>query len=489
MIKRLLFGLLVVLLLLAAVLVGNTLRQRSRQVAVPALAPLAVDQARVVESMAIAVRAKTVSGLLDPTGQAEAFEALHAHLRSRYPLVHATLESEQVGAHSLLYTWRGSDAQAPGFALLAHQDVVPVAPGTEALWQHPPFAGEVADGMVWGRGTLDDKSNLITQMEAVEALIQSGYKPRRTVYLVFGHDEEVGGQQGAVLVAALLKQRGVKLAFVLDEGLAVTEGILPGVAQPLALIGLAEKGAVSLRLTAQAPPGHSSTPPAAGLGAIGMLSAALTRLDNNPLPGGIQGVAAEMFATIAPELPFGQRLAMSNLWLFKPVVQKMLEKGAATNAMLRTTTALTIVNAGNKENVLPGKAEAVVNFRILPGDTTASVLAHVKRVVADERIAVQVMGTPAEASKVSSPRSDSYRLIERTVREVFPDSMVTPGLVLAGTDSRHFEGLADDVYRFMPIRFKAEDLLRVHGTNERISAAQLVDMVRFYHRLLQQSAL
>ena len=489
MIKRLLLGLLALLLLLAAVLVGNTLRQGSRQVAVPPLAPLAVDQARVVESMAIAVRAKTVSGLLDPTGQAEAFEALHAHLRTRYPLVHATLQREVVSAHSLVYTWFGSDAQAPAFALLAHQDVVPVAPGTEALWQHPPFAGEVADGMVWGRGTLDNKSNVITQLEAVEALIQAGYRPRRTAYLIFGHDEEVGGQQGAVRVVALLKQRGVKLAYVLDEGLAVTEGILPGVARPLALIGLAEKGAISLRLTAQAAPGHSSTPPAAGQSAIGMLSAALTRLDNHPLPGGIQGVAAEMFATIAPELPFAQRLAMANLWLFKPVVEKMLEKGAATNAMLRTTTALTIVNAGNKENVLPGKAEAVVNFRILPGDTAATVQAHVQRVMADERITVQVLGTAAEASKVSSPRSDSYRLIERTVREVFPDSLVTPGLVLAGTDSRHFQDLADDVYRFMPIRFKPDDLPRVHGTNERISGAQLVDMVRFYHRLLQQSAL
>ena len=488
MIQRSLLGLLALLLLLAAVLVGNTLRQGSRQVAVTALAPLAVDSARVVESMAVAVRAKTVSGLLDPSGQAEAFEALHAHLRSRYPLVHATLQREVVGAHSLLYTWLGSDVQAPAFALLAHQDVVPVAPGTEALWQHPPFSGDVVDGMVWGRGTLDDKSNLITQLEAVEALIQSGYKPRRTVYLVFGHDEEVGGREGAVRVVALLKQRGVKLAYVLDEGLAVTEGILPGVAQPLALIGLAEKGGISLRLTAVAAPGHSSTPPAAGQSAIGMLSAALTRLDTHPLPGGIQGVAAEMFATIAPELPFGQRLAMSNLWLFKPVVEKMLEKGAATNAMLRTTTALTIVNAGNKENVLPGQAEAVVNFRILPGDTAEAIQAHVKSVVADERITVQVLGTPAEASKVSSPRSDSYRLIERTVREVFPDSMVTPGLVLAGTDSRHFQDLAAEVYRFMPIRFKPEDLPRVHGTNERISAAQLVDMVRFYHRLLQQSA-
>jgi len=488
MIKRLLLGLLGLVALLAAVLVVNTLRQGSRQVVVPALQALAVDKAAVAESMAMAVRAKTVSGLLDPAGVALEFDALHAHLRKRYPLVHATMEREVVGAHSLLYTWRGSDAQAKPILLLAHQDVVPVAPGTESLWKKPPFAGVVEEGLVWGRGTLDNKSNLITQMEAAEMLLKAGFKPRRTVYLAFGHDEEVGGRLGAVPTVALLKQRGVKLEYVLDEGLAVTEGILPGVKQPLALIGLAEKGILSLRLTATAAPGHSSMPPAAGNSAIGMLSAALTRLDNNPMPGGIQGAAAELFATVAPELPFGQRLAMSNLWLLKPVVENMLGKGASTNAMMRTTTALTIVNAGNKENVLPGKAEAVVNFRILPGDTSESVIAHVKRAIADPRIEVQPVSAAAEASSVSSSTADAYRLIERTVREVFPDSLVAPGLVLAGTDSRHFESIAEQTYRFMPIRFKSEDLTRVHGTDERISIDQLADMVRFYHRLLEQSA-
>jgi len=491
MVRRLLLaGLagLALLLLLAAVLVVNTLRQGSRQVSVAALPPLAVDKAAVADSMAVAVRARTVSGLLDPAGTAAGFEALHAHLRSRYPLVHATLEREVVGVHSLLFTWRGSDASAKPIALLAHQDTVPVAPGTEALWKKPPFDGVVEDGMVWGRGTLDNKSNLITQLEAVEALLKAGFKPRRTVYFVFGHDEEVGGLQGAVAIVALFKQRGVQLDFVLDEGLAVTEGILPGVHQPLALIGLAEKGSVSLKLVAQAPPGHSSMPPATGQSAIGMLSAALTRLDNKPLPGGIQGAAADLFAAVAPELPFGQRLAMSNLWLLRPVVEGMLNKSAATNAMMRTTTALTIINAGNKENVLPGRAEAVVNFRILPGDTIDSVTAYVKSVVADERIEVTPLGAGFNPSSLSSPGAQGYRLIERTIREVFPDSMVAPGLMLAASDARHFQAVADQSYRFMPIRFKSADLARVHGTDERISADQLADMVRFYHRLLEQSA-
>lgn len=487
MIKRFVLGLLGLVLLLAVVLVGNTLRQGSRQVQVPAINKLPVDAAAVGQVMAEAVRARTVSGLGNVEATALEFEKLHALLKSRYPLVHATFEREVVGGHSLLYTWKGSDTKAKPIALMAHQDVVPIAPGTEALWKKPPFDGVIEGGFVWGRGTLDDKSNVIAQLEAAEMLLKAGFKPRRTVYFVFGHDEEVGGRQGVVQIVQLLKQRNVQLDYVLDEGLAVTEGVLPGVKQPLALIGLAEKGSVSLRLIANAPPGHSSMPPAAGQSAIGMLSAALAKLDQNPMPGGIQGAAAEMFAAVAPELPFGQRVALSNLWLTRPLVERMLGKGGATAAMLRTTTAMTILSAGNKENVLPGRAEAVVNFRILPGDTAAGVAEHVKRVIADERIEVQLPSGSFEPSRLASSNTEPFRLIERTVREIFPDSLVAPGLMLAGSDARHFDTIADQSYRFMPIRFAAEDLARPHGTDERIAVEQLADMVRFYHRLLTVS--
>jgi carboxypeptidase PM20D1 len=486
-IKRLLLGLLALVLLLTAALLANTLRQGSRQVQVAALALMAVDKAAVAESMATAVRAKTVSGLLDPAGVALEFKALHQHLATRYPEVHKTLTREFIGEHSLLYTWTGSDANAQPIALLAHQDVVPIAPGTEALWKKPPFAGVVEDGMVWGRGTLDNKSNLITQLEALEALIKAGYKPRRTVYLFAGHDEEVGGQ-GAQQAAAAFKQRGIKLHLVLDEGLVITEGIFPGLKPPLALIGLAEKGFATVRLTASTKPGHSSMPPATGNSAIGMLAAAVARLDAQPMPGGVRGAAAEMFASVAPEMPFGQRLAISNLWLLRPVVENMLAKSPSTNAMLRTTTALTVMNAGNKDNVLPGQADALVNFRILPGDTVESVVAHVKKVVADDRIEVKAQGWGSEASPISSTSADAYRVIEKTIREVFPDSLVAPGLMLAASDARYFKDVADNTYRFMPIRFKPEDTTRPHGTDERISVDQLADMVRFYFRFVQQAA-
>lgn len=488
MFKRLIVGALALLGLLAVVLVGNALRQGSRQLQVAPVPVLAVDEVALADTMARAVRARTVSGLLDPAGQAVAFDALHALLRERFPLAHTTLTREVVGAHSLIYTWKGSDAAARPVLLMAHQDVVPIAPGTDKLWKHPPFDGVIADGFVWGRGTLDDKSNVVTQLAALEALLQAGFQPRRSIVFFFGHDEEVGGELGAVKAVALFKQRGVRFEFVLDEGLAVTEGILPGVKQPLALVGLAEKGTVTLRLTATAAPGHSSTPPAPGHSAIGRLSAALTRLDQNPMPGGIRGAAGAMFDALAPDLPLAQRLALSNLWLTRPLVERQLGQGGATNALMRTTTAMTIVNAGNKENVLPGRAEAVVNFRILPGDSAASVAEHVKRVVADPAVEVTQMGVAAEPSRLSSPEGAPFKLIERAVREVFPDALVAPGLMLAASDARHFDAVSEQSFRFMPVRFGPEDLARPHGTDERIAIKQLADMVRFYHRLLQLAA-
>ncbi len=487
-IKRvLLWGLTLVGLLVIA-LGLNTWRQGSRQVEVKPLAPLAVDEAGAASSLAAAVRAKTVSGLLDPAGQAQEFAVLHAHLQSRYPLVHSKLEREVVTAHTLVYTWKGSDAKAKPIAFLAHQDVVPIAPGTETLWKKPPFSGDIAEGFVWGRGAWDNKGNLIAQLEALEALLKAGFAPKPTIYFVFGHDEEVGGRAGALAVVDLFKQRNIKLSFVLDEGLLVTEGLLPGAKMPVALIGVAEKGSMSVKLTAQAPPGHSSMPPAPGLSAIGMLAGALARVDAQPLPGGITGVAGDMFAALAPEMPLGQRMALSNLWLFGPLIEGMLGKSATTNALLRTTTALTIVNAGNKENVLPGRAEAVVNFRLLPGDTSEAILAHVKRLVADERIEVAFLGKPFEASPVSPATVPAYANIARSIREVFPGSVVVPGLMVAGTDGRHFDGLADAVYRFTPMRAGPTDLPRFHGTDERMATAGLADMIRFYQRLITLSA-
>ncbi|MBA2675978.1 M20 family peptidase [Ramlibacter sp.] len=484
MLKRILLALLGLLLLLVAAVAVNTLRQGSRQLEVaPALA-VAVDEKAAAEHLAGAVRLQTIASREDPDANGAEFRKLHDYLRERYPRVHATLKREVVGGYSLLYTWPGSDPKAKPVLLMAHQDVVPVSPGTEAQWEAPPFSGEIKGGFVWGRGAWDDKGNLIAQMEAVEMLLAAGHQPRQTIYLAFGQDEEISGQRGAVQIARLLQERGVRLDFVLDEGLLITDGIMPGLSKPAALIGIAEKGFLSMVMKVGGTPGHSSMPPPKGTSAIGMMSAALRRLDDEQLPAGLRGVAREMFETIAPEMGGFQRVALSNLWLFGPLVQAQLEKGASTNAMLRTTTALTVTKAGNAENVIPGQAEATVNFRLLPGDTIASVTGHV-RGKAGERFELFALPGASEASPVSPTDAPSYQTLARTVRSLFPGVVVAPGLMIAATDSRHFTALSDHIYRFSPVRAKPADLARFHGLNERIATANLAELVRFYHQLLR----
>ena len=488
MIKRIALSLLALLVLLVAAVVANTLRQGSRQLDVPAAPPLAVDKQGVAEKLAGSLQFRTVSSFEDAQLNALEFHKLHDYLQQRFPKVHAALKREMVGDLSLLYTWQGNDAQALPILLMAHQDVVPIAPGTEGTWQAEPFAGQLKDGFVWGRGAWDDKANLISQLEAVEMLLASGFQPRQTVYLSFGADEEVGGLRGARQIAELLRSRGVKLEFVIDEGLLITEGILPGLAKPTALIGIAEKGYLSVAMKVPATPGHSSMPPPRGESAIGMMSAALTRLDDRQMHAAVRGVAREMFATIAPEMTGINRFALTNLWLFGPYVQAQLEKGASTSAMLRTTTALTVFNAGNKDNVIPGLAEATVNFRLLPGDTRATVMQHAKDTINDARFELVAMPFSSEPSPVTPSSSASYQLINRTVRSLFPDTIVAPGLMIGATDSRHFSAVSDHIYRFSPVRAKAQDLPRFHGTNERIATSNLAELVRFYHQLLRNAA-
>jgi carboxypeptidase PM20D1 len=484
MTKRVFVVLLAIVLLLAAAVAVNTLRQGSRQLQVPPAAPIAVDTQAVAGKLAGAVSFRTISSLTDPEANAEEFRKLHRHLQERFPKLHATLQREVVGGLSLLYTWPGTDPQAKPIALLAHQDVVPLEPGTEARWQGGAFSGEIRDGYVWGRGAWDDKGNLVAQMEAIEMLLAAGFRPRQTVYLIAGADEEVGGLRGALQIARLLESRGTRLDFVLDEGLFIADGLLPGLPRPAALVGIAEKGYLSVVLRAKGTPGHASAPPPPGQSAIAKLSAALLRLDEQQLPAALSGVAREMFETLAPEMSGFQRVALSNLWLFGPVVRPQLEKAATTNAVLRTTTALTIVQAGNKDNVIPAQAEAVVNFRIMPGETRQSVLRHVREKVG-EGFEISELPGAVDPTGVSPTNAPSWQLLHRTLRSLFPEVVVTPALYVAGSDSHHFTGLTDNIYRFSPVRVKPADLPRLHGTDERISTANLAELVRFYHQLLR----
>ncbi|MGY3607763.1 MULTISPECIES: M20 family peptidase [unclassified Bradyrhizobium] len=471
---------------LAGVLAFNVFSRGSRQLQVAAIPRAAVDAETAASRLAEAIRFRTISSFEKPEQHAPALRGMQAHIEKSFPAFHAAAKREVIAGLSLLYTWEGSDPRAQPIALLAHQDVVPVAPGTDKDWQQPPYDGVIADGFIWGRGSWDDKGNLYAMLEAAEALAKAGFQPKRTIYFAFGHDEEVAGTRGAKAIAATLASRGIKLDFVLDEGLLITDGIMKGLARQAALIGVAEKGYATLVLSAQATPGHSSMPPRET--AIGMMSAALVKLEDHRLPMQIRATVSEMFDTLAPEMNGVNRVILSNLWLFKPLLLREFQKTGPTEAMVRTTTALTIFNAGDKDNVLPGRAEATVNFRLLPGDTQASVTDHVSSTVGNDRISIKPFPGNTDPPSVTGTASASYQTLNRTIREIYPDVIVAPGLMIAATDSRHYADITDNIFRFSPVRANSDDLKRFHGTNERLSIEGYADMIRFYRRFIENSA-
>jgi carboxypeptidase PM20D1 len=431
--------------------------------------------------LAGAIRFPTISKQ-DSGPELVPMRGLHAYLAQTYPRTHAALAHEVVAPASLLFKWTGSDSTLEPIVMMSHLDVVPVESGSEGAWTHPPFSGDIAEGFVWGRGTLDDKVGVLSALEAVESLVASGYRPRRTVYLAFGDDEEVEGK-GAGAIVALLKSRGVHPLVAIDEGSAIVRGIIPNVARPVGLIGIAEKGHMSVKLTVMAAGGHSSMPPART--AVGVLAQAIDRLEKNPLPAKLDGAAEGMLGQVGREMPLGARVTMANLWLTRPLVIRMMSGAAATNASLRTTTAPTMIQGSSKENVLPIRAQAIVNFRIIPGETPESVLEHVRKVVDDTTVAIALAEPATPPSPVSSTTSAAYRALARDIMALEPDAIVAPSLVVGATDSRQYAGYARDVYRFLPMQIGPTDLERVHGTNERIGIHDYARGVAFTTLLIR----
>jgi carboxypeptidase PM20D1 len=414
------------------------------------------------------------------------FFDLHKYLERSFPHVHSTLEREVVGDCSLLYRWVGRDPDLDPVLLMGHMDVVPVEADTEKNWTHPPFEGCIDGGYIWGRGTLDNKFAVTGLLEAVEGLLQDGFQPGRSLYLAFGQDEEVGGQRGAAQIVALLQSRGVKLEYVLDEGLVITDGIVPYLSKPAALIGIAEKGCLSLELSVETKGGHSSMPPRHT--AAGVLSKAISRLEAHPVPPRSDSPAFQTFNRLAAEFPLLIRASLKTRRLTAGLLLRLLAMSSSTNANVRTTTAVTILQAGVKENILPTKARAVVNFRILPGDSRASVTGYVRKVIADSRVKITEIGNMGtEPSPVSSLDSPGYRFVEDTIRKVFPGVLVAPSLVLGITDCRYYSALSNNCYRFSPLWTQTEDLARPHGVNERISVKNYIQAIQFFRVLIQSS--
>jgi carboxypeptidase PM20D1 len=434
---------------------------------------------RAVGKLQALVRIPTVSDRDPGRVDTAAFDAAIAELERQFPLVHERLERTVVGTHGLLLRWPGRSDARP-VVLMAHLDVVPV----EGPWTHPPFAGDIVDGELWGRGTLDDKGCLVAICEAVERHLEAGTVPAQDVWLSFGCDEEVSGVAATEAVAELTR-RGVRPWFVLDEGGAVAGGAFPGVEAHVAVIGVTEKGTTSLLLTAEGRGGHASTP--ARWGPTARIARAILRLERSPFPASLPEPTIGLLERLAPHAPAALRPLMANARRLAPVLTRALvAAGPEPAAMTRTTVAATTLSGSPALNVIAGTATAGLNVRVMVGDTVAGVVERIRRTVRDPTIRVDLV-EGNEPSPVSPYDGDeAFTLLEDTVGELFPDAVVAPYVMMAATDSRHFTAVCERVYRFAPFRMSKEQRAAIHSYDERIGVDDFLAGVAWYHRLLER---
>ena len=435
-----------------------------------------------VERFRELLRIPTVSHVDPGRVDLAAFDAFHDALERLYPRIHAALEREVVSDHALLYRWRGASDADP-LVLMAHMDVVPVV---AEEWQHPPFAADItgtgADATIHARGAIDDKGALVAIMEAVEALLADGTTPSHDVYLAFGHDEEIGGT-GAQAIVDVLHARGVRPALVIDEGGAVVRGAVPGVSAPTAMIGVAERGILSLGLTVPERGGHASTPPA--MPATARLARAIDRLRRRPFPRRLAPPVRAMLATAAPHASRSLRPVLRRLDGFGPLLARVLSRlGPELNAIVRTTAVVTELSGSDGQNVLATRARATVDIRLLTGDTVDSAVAHVRRAVADPLVEIDVL-RGSDPSAVSPWRGDSWQRIARAVRVSLGDDVVPlPYLQLGASDSRWFTRISDAVYRFAPFTLSADERAALHSHDERIGVDTWLRGIEFYRAVI-----
>lgn len=407
------------------------------------------------------------------------FLQFHAFIDSTYPLIFEHLEKEIHGNNALLYKWQGKNTKLRPLVLLAHQDVVPVV---EENWEKDPFSKEIDNEYIWGRGTLDDKGSLISILEAIEKLLGEGIVPERTVYLAFGDDEEVNGS-GARAIAAILKERGVEAEMVIDEGMVITSGVVPMISEPVALIGTSEKGYLSVEITSNFTGGHSSMPKSET--AISILSKALVAItENQPSPEFTPPVKG-FLSYIGPEIPWPARIVFANQWLLGGVLKSIYTGSGPGNAMVRTTTAPTLLKAGIKDNILPSVATATVNFRLLPGDSSEKIIKRLNKVINDERISVKALGNSKEPAKVSPINCEAFNVLNKTIRESYKNTYVAPTLMIGSSDSYYYSEVSPNVFRFAPYQITPENIDLIHNDNERISIENYKSMINFYYRLVK----
>lgn len=440
---------------------------------------VAVDEKRAVESLQAMIRCKTVSSRDKATVDEKEFDKFRELLKKRYPNIHKTCKLERIGETGLLYYWKGKSDKAPT-VLMAHYDVVPA---DEKAWDKPAFEGIIEDGVLWGRGTLDTKGTLNGVVEAAEKLIGEGFTPENDIYLSFSGNEEIAGE-GAPDIVAELSRRGIRPELVVDEGGAVVENVFPGVKEKCALIGIGEKGMMDLEFYYKSTGGHASAPPPHG--PVGKLAQAVVDVEAHPFKCTLSKPVAEMFDTLGRRSSFVFRMIFANLWLFKPVLDALCKKtGGELNAMMRTTCAFTMMEASKASNVLPPDARVVANFRLIEGDTPESAMEYIKKRINNDEIELKMWYGMAP-SPSSDTSSEGYAKLKSAIERTWTEAIVSPYLMVACSDSRHFCKISDKVMRFSAMELTKEERGFIHGNNERIPLDKIVTTVKFYVRLIKQ---
>ena len=483
MFKKLLLSFVLIVGALLSIALIRTLMHSAPEPTVNVGLTADIDGEAATNNLAASIRFKTISHQDKEKFSPQEFEGFIKWAADTYPEFHSAMQLEML-EYTLLFKWEGSDNSLAPILLTAHYDVVPVIPGTESIWEEEPFAGVISNNRIWGRGALDDKSGVVGMMEAATYLIQNNFQPTRTVYFSFGHDEEIGGG-GAAQVTEKLKQEGVQLQWSLDEGSFVNRGFFPGVDKLVAPINVAEKGIMNLLIVAKAKGGHSSTPPKKT--AVTILADALIKLENEPLPGSLEGLSAVMFDEVSKHMPFGYRFLFANRWLFGGLLDSQMSSTPVINAMIRTTTAPTMLSGSIKSNVLPIEATALINFRLHPRDSIESVTEHVRRVVGSDQVEVRTLGG-IEASGVSSWESPGYEIISSSLSKVYGEVVSVPGIMIAASDTRHYSKVADNSFRFNPFSIVPEDMTGFHGTNESIDADSFVAGIKTYVDIINEGS-
>lgn len=476
MLKKTIVASLLILMVFVGILVFRTIGFKSKQVKVEQVKPVQVAEQSIL-NFQNAIRIKTISNENRSRMDTSHFSNNLRFMVSAYPNLNKSLRREVVNQYSLLYTWKGKNPKLKPIILMGHMDVVPVEEESESNWKADPFSGEIKRDTIYGRGAVDDKLTVIAIMEAVEKLVLEGFQPEQTIYLAFGHDEEISGKQGALKISGLLKSKGVNAEFVLDEGGLIMDNILPD--RPVVLIGTAEKGYLTLDIEVNAHGGHSSTP--AKETAIDILSQAIVKIRSIPFEGKFTEPTIGLTEYLGPEMSPVLKMVFANRWLTKSLIQREYEKTAGGYAQFHTTIAPTILHSGFKENVLPTVARAAINFRILPGETTGSVLQSILNLITDKRVKITPRtATMGEASGISSTETKGFQIIAKTIRQLNPDIAVSPFLLTGGTDSKYYSDISENIYRYVPSR-----LLGFHDINERIAISDYKGAIAFYYQLIK----